>query len=359
MLPYYALIFIPLLFAFFYELFYERFGNKGKKKNYTIIIFFIIYCILLAFRSANIGADVLRYFEHYNIVKSYSFSQVIRVYQNSDLGYFIFTKLLAIVFSHRQWLLIIVALFTTIPMATMYYRESENSLVSIALFMVMPIFQMNFSGLRQAMAISFIVPAMYAVRDRNLKRFLIIVAFACLFHSSAIIILLMYPIYHWKIKRKHLIFIFPLIAFVYTFNSEIYMFVFRFIDEKFQERYAYTTQTGAYTMLLVFFVFVIYAFVFTNEKKYTHDEKGLRNYLLMALLLQIFALVNSVAMRLNYYYLPFIPIIITQATNRMKIQSKILKICISMSIYVLFICYYLNKSRTIDSLGIYPYEFFL
>lgn len=358
MTPYYILITAPLIFAFGYELYYERYNILVKKKNYTILIFYAIYFILLAFRSDNIGSDTYSYLMHYAAMPKISLKGIWGTYKDSDIGYYLFTKILSVFLKNTQWLLIIVAAITTIPFAYLYYKETKNSLVTIALLMVLPNFQMNFSGLRQAIAIAFVVPGVYFIQKKRWKMFVLMVILATLFHKSAFIMLVMYPIYHCTIKIKHLMIIVPLGIVVYRFNTQIYLLMASLMGGRFEERYAYVTETGAVTMLIVFMLFTVYAFVLTNSRMMSDDEKGYRNLLLIASFMQMFAPINSIAMRMGYYFIPFIPIIITQATNHLKVKDYRVRWVISIAIYILFTIYYIDKSLSVDSLNIYPYEFF-
>ena len=354
MIPYYCLIGIPLLFAFGYELYFEKYG-VSEKKNYTILIFYVIYFILLAFRSKNIGFDTVRYLSQYESMYDITLKDILR---RDDIGYYLFTKVLSVFFKDGQWLLAIVAAITTIPFAYLYYKETKNSLVTIALLMVLPTFQMNFSGLRQAIAIALVVPAVYLVKKKELKKSALVVILAMMFHSSAFIILIIYPLYHCTIKIKHMLIIAPIGLIIYKYNTQIYLFMATRMGDKFEERYAFATETGAVTMLIVFFLFTIYAFVFVKGSLLTKEQNGFRNFLLAALFIQLFAPVNSIAMRMGYYFMPFIPIVVTQSTKYLKIKDKRIRWCLSVAIYMLFTIYYIDKSLDVDSLGIYPYELF-
>lgn len=357
MIPYYALICLPLIFAIFYELFYEKYDLR-QKKNYTIVIFFTIYYILLAFRGKYIGVDTARYLSIHETISNYTWKEVFSAYSGSDIGYYILDKIVGTIFVNEQWILIITSLIIIVPIATMYYKESKNCLVSIALFMVLPTFQMNFSGIRQAIAIAFVAPAMEFVKEKKLLKFVIVVFFASLFHNSAVIMLAMYPLYHATLKLKHLWIAIPIGLIIFRFNEQIYLFILGFMGDKYEERYAEITETGAYTMIIVFIMFAIYAFVMVDEKKLSAYEKGYRNFLILVVFLQMFVPINSIAMRMNYYFIILVPIIITQVTTKLRTKDGRIILVALFLIYMIFTIYYVDKSASVDSLDIYPYEFY-
>ena len=53
-------------------------------------------------------------------------------------------------------------------------------------------------------------------------------------------------------------------------------------------------------MLILFGAFVVFSFLVVDEKKLDEETIGLRNFLLMAFTLQIFAPLHTLAMRMGY-----------------------------------------------------------
>ena len=53
-------------------------------------------------------------------------------------------------------------------------------------------------------------------------------------------------------------------------------------------------------MLILFALFTVFAFIIPDELIIDKETTGLRNFLLLSLVLQMFAPLHSLAMRLNY-----------------------------------------------------------
>ena len=180
--------------------------------------------------------------------------------------------------------------------------------------------------------------------------------FVCfLFHQSSLVLLLMYPIYRLKLDKNKVWFLIPIIIALLLLNRFIFSSSISLLG-RYGDRYASTSSTGAYGTLLLLIVFLFFSFFITDEKKITPDAKGLRNLLIIMVLIQCFAPVHSVAMRLNYYYLLFIPIIIPKMIDcRANKMSSIA----NMSTYVMctFFCgYFFYKAYFgADLLQIFPY----
>ena len=86
------------------------------------------------------------------------------------------------------------------------------------------------------------------------------------------------------------------------------------------------------------------------------DTVALRNLLLLSIVIQCFAPIHHLSMRLNYYFLIFVPILVPRIANRSK---KELKIVSNVSVIVLiayFSYYFINMVvRDNDPLNIIPY----
>ena len=65
------------------------------------------------------------------------------------------------------------------------------------------------------------------------------------------------------------------------------------------------TQTGAFTMLMLFVMFAVFAFLVPDDATLDAETIGLRNFLLLSIVLQMFAPLHTLAMRMNYYYIIF------------------------------------------------------
>ena len=82
----------------------------------------------------------------------------------------------------------------------------------------------------------------------------------------------------------------------------------------------------------------------------------MRNLLLLSIVLQIFALMHPLSMRMNYYFLIFVPILIPRIASRSKKQFAQIGQLSVIVMSVFFMCYFLYGVITDnDALNIYPY----
>ena len=311
----------------------------------------LIFFLLLALRGINIGNDTKQYLRLFNEYRDQNIVHLLSNFSH-EFGFKLLNRMVGIVTDNYQVLLAVTAAICVVPLWYFYKRESENQPLTIALFMTVAPCMMYFSGIRQAIAISFGVPIWYAAKEKKLGQFIILVLVALQFHASAFMLFLLYPLYHAKITTRWLWFVVPCMIAVYIFRSTIFGFLLSLLWQE----YGTIVTTDATTILLLLILFGLYSYIIPDDGKMDDDTIALRNILLLSIVLQIFAMLHPLSMRMNYYFLIFVPILIPKIASRSKKQfAQISKLSIVvMTVY--FMCYFINKVITdIDSLNIFPY----
>ena len=177
-------------------------------------------------------------------------------------------------------------------------------------------------------------------------------AFALLFHTSAFMLIAIYPLYHAKITKKWLLFVIPIIITVYFFREPIFSFLLTFLWKD----YNITEATGAFMILLLLILFAVYSYVMVDDKDLDQDTIALRNILLLSVTIQIFATLHPLSMRMNYYFLIYVPILIPKIANRCKEKFRDIGKLSVVIMTVFFICYFF-KDMIVDNdpLNVFPY----
>ena len=295
--------------------------SKYRKEvaiRYMITTFFVVYMFLLCFRATSVGIDTTKYiYRYFRPVRTMSWREILQ-YGADELGFMVFVKLVAVI-NNAQVFIMATALVSVIPVMILYRNESKEAAVCCAFFMISLLFEIFFSGLRQGMAVGLTVPAYYYTKQKRLIPFLLITLLAFSIHSSALMILLIYPIYHARITKKWLWAVIPAMAMVYRFNRVIFSAFFSAFGGKYFEKYSTLTHsTNQYGLLVLFVLLSAYCILVMDESKADKDDIGLRNILLLATCMQFFAPLHSIASRMNYYFILFIPIAVTRANSKCK-----------------------------------------
>lgn len=351
MYPYYILVFAPILFSTL------RFKGQSVKarKQQSIKLFFILLFILLALRGINVGKDLQNYLYIFNSYSQQSWSAIVTV--STEPAFAVLNKLVSVFSNNFQWLLVVTAAIIIIPICYQYAKNAEDPVLTIALFITMSTFVMFFSGIRQGIAIALGMVAFEFTKRKKLFGFILIVTLAMLFHTSAFMLAFMYPLYHVRITKKWLPVVIPVMIVAFIFNRSVFGFLGEILND-FTKYNATISSTGAYTMLILFVLFSTYCFVIPNEATLDADTIGMRNFLLFSTVLQMFAPLHTLAMRMNYYYIIFIPLlipkIISRSSNRLKQVTVVSRYCM----IIFFIIYFFINAPKSNVLNTFPYHFF-
>ena len=176
-------------------------------------------------------------------------------------------------------------------------------------------------------------------------------------HTSAFMLLFMYPLYHAKITKKWLYVVVPVLLVIWVFNRPIFS-ALSVIIEQFTKYEGGVSSTGAYTMLILIGLFTVFAFVIPDEAALDEETIGMRNFLLMTLVIQMFAPLHMLAMRMNYYYIIFIPLLMPKIIACRSNRWKQIAWAGRHVMVAFFLVYFFISARSGGNLRVFPYHFF-
>lgn len=357
MAPYYVMVAVPAILSLLFSGRTDKFSEH--KKNKTVIWFFFgIVLFMLSLRGEKVGSDTPVYLYHFEKISRFSIEQIFEQYEN-EYGYYLLNKAISFFTKNNQIFLAIIAIICVAPVAHLYAKNSENAMLTIAIFIISSNFPILFSGLRQSIALAVVAISYKYIKEKKLWKFLLLILLAFFFHKSALVALLLYPMYHMKITKPKLFVFIPIIATVFVFNKPIFEFMIQFLGE-YGENYS-AKETGAYAMIVLFALFVLLAYIAPDESKMDKETIGLRNIMVLALTMQTFALASPVAMRMNYYNIMLVPLLLPKIINRCHDRNRKTYQFIELGLIVFFILYYFYRAYTSDpatTLMLYPYKGF-
>lgn len=353
MWPYWVMVGTPALLS----LLGDAFFNKKTRNRMVVISFFAIWFLLLCLRSERVGIDTINYHRMFIEASHMSFGEIFSRLLDSqfEAGYYVISKAISVFTSDYRVVMIVVAGVSLFPIFWLYMKYADESpYLSIILLLSLGMFSIYFSAFRQVLAIAFAVPAFQFTKNRKLIKFLLIVLLAYVTHHSAFVLLLLYPIYHMELKlNAHVFFIVPIIGLVYVFRTQVFTALNNFLGDVYS---GVIKETGAILIFLLLLSLLIFSFVLPENDMMDKENIGLRNLLFLSTILQIFAGINSVAMRLNYYYLIFIPLLIPRVINNVSEKNRkpaYFSYLIMVGFFTFW--YFYRAYTTADILRVYPY----
>lgn len=295
-------------------------GISLQFKNMDRIVFFVFSAVLVilfqGLRSFSVGTDLASYIPSYSeIGENVPFSFTAK-HHNFEIGYILLNKLIyALGFSERGFLIIITIIIQAPIFCTMY-KYSESPLLSVFVYFAFGNFIITFSALRQAISMAICFSAYGFIKNRKPIGFCVLVVLACLFHKSALIFFLIYPLYYIKINE---------IAFPFTLLGIAACFVFKnqilaLAGKIYYGREITSQETGAYTMFVMFLLlYVISNFLRSDDADYS----GLMNILLLVVCIYSLASVHSYITRVAYPLLVYLTLFVPKIAGGQRWEYSI------------------------------------
>lgn len=371
MIVYVLLLILTFVSAFVYQVWQRKISisyysvqdsdketSTGKSMTYVVLTtFFVGYLILLCLRDSAVGNDTQSYIKLYFQPFIHMTWKEVITYKPDELGFSILVKLIATVTTNERFFIAIIAAISVIPVMLLYRNESRDAAVTCSIFLISLLFEFYFSGMRQCLAIALTVPAYYMVKEKKLIRFFLIALLAITMHSSAVMILLLYPVYHAKVNRKTLWIVIPLMAVIYRNSSVIFNSLYNLFGGKYFEKYSILVgNSNQYGLMFLFMLLSFYSIIMMDENRAAKDDIGLRNLLLLATIIQCFAPIHDIVSRMNYYYILFIPIAVSRVNECCKYRFYQISRVASFVMTVFFVFYFFFMKG--DQLHIMNYKFF-
>ena len=326
-----------------------------KAKKWFCGLSFLSLLLLFGLRHPSMGIDLQYgtphgYLGKFVWIADASWDQIRADYATCyyETGYILFNKFLALFSTDYQVLLFSCAALSLLPAGYMIYKESKQPDLSLYIFMGLPTFVMLFSGLRQAIAVGICALALYWVIRKKLPAFLLTVALAMTFHKSAAIFFVAYPVYHFKMNKPLRLATFALPLLVYIFRHPIFA-----LAGKVYEAYAVPDYNNSYRLFVVFFAIYLFCCVFSEENAKT---SGLKNLYLVAVCVQAMSGMHSVVMRMGFYYMTPLVLLLPQVLCGMKNRKQ--AVFFKAAISVCFIAFGLYCIFTENWTKTVPYSFF-
>lgn len=351
---------LPFVFLFLVPIVVQHIDIKGinyqKKNGIALTFFFVLLTLLVMFRHTSVGSDTINYINHFSVYSKIDWTEIGN--QIHEIGYVFSIRLISSIFNNYRFFFVLAALAVSAMIYPTYIRLCRDTSLTIILFGFMSTFVLMFSGIRQMLTIAIGFIAYEFARQKRLVPFMVVVLIAMSFHISAFMIAFMYPLYHARITKKWLYGVITALILVFVFNKQIFSILSIILARN--ERYNFvTTSTGAYATLVLFIVFGAFSFLIPDEDYLDDETIGQRNFLLLAIVIQMFAPLHSLAMRMNYYYIVFIPLLIPKIIqNRSEKWGQVAVIGRHIMVVFFLIYFFVNAYTSTSNLHVFPYRFF-
>ena len=174
-------------------------GSRGSLLRRSCLFLIALILMVPAILRQETGNDYLRYVEFFHLAS-------IDAYVPTEAGFNWLAKAVYGLCGYENYLLLfaIYAVMTILVMLTVIRQQAENFCFSFFLFMMFGYYFQSFNTMRYYFALSLSLLAMTCLLRRKYAGFVILVLLAALFHKTALITLLLYPVAACRWKKREL-----------------------------------------------------------------------------------------------------------------------------------------------------------
>ena len=320
---YYILgIFVLILFVLA-NLHYSKrrltFHNRSltREKIFLMAAFFAVF-LVIALQSEQSNNDLIQYYRAFRRYSNYTWGNYQYIIDTAkDPLYYIFGSLFShIGFSFRQWYLLIGFIYA-FSIYWLVGRYSSNVYISYIVLITVGSLGFAMSGMRQTLAFAILMFSFKYMENKKIIKFILLVLIATQFHSTAIIFILAYPLYWFKLRMRNLI-ILALGAVVVILNRRFFLagFInFMGTDETYSgylEKESGLSIAGVIIFGFILIFCLVSYYLGVEDAKY----RGLCNLAIASLTFRILSVIMIAEMfRVSMYFAVFDIILIAEACS--------------------------------------------
>jgi len=187
MISYFAMYFLLMMFALFYQenqdVIRNSNGNKSQSLGGWIVIGFL-FTVIIGLRD-NVGGDWYNYLMHFNAMSYYTLDEIL---SRGDPGYYVINWLM-FDWEYEIYSVNLICGAIFLVGLIILARQQPNPWLAFLVAFPYVIVVVSMGYTRQAVAIGLVFWSIAALRNKHFLRFLILVALAATFHKSAVLMI--------------------------------------------------------------------------------------------------------------------------------------------------------------------------
>ena len=339
-----------------------RAGSRGSLLRRSCLFLIALILMIPAILRQETGNDYLRYVEFFHLAS-------IDAYVPTEAGFNWLAKAVYGLCGYENYLLLfaIYAVMTILTMLAVIRQQAENFCFSFFLFMMFGYYFQSFNTMRYYFALSLSLLAMTCLLRRQYAGFVILVLLASLFHKTALITLLLYPVAarRWK-KRELAAAVVPGLAVLLLHEKAMELLLSLYPSWEGTVDLAAGTSISWVNIAKCLAVLLLAYYVKADEAPDTFRGRQLvmyRNSAYIGLLLYVFGWFIPEVSRICYYLtftqIFYLPMLLSglPETEKGRRQKKLLTILVIAAALVFFALFLRTAYR--DTIKILPYKSFL
>lgn len=337
-----------------YALLFQYVVRSDKKRSLFLcyIVGFQLF-VTAAMRAITVGGDLENYIPAFAYISGLSWGEVL--YYSWEPGYVLLNKLLSVISDNERILLVCVGLIVVWGYVRFIRFHSTCVWLSLFLLVGLGYYIGSLSMLRQSIAIVCVLNSVQYIEQTNFKKFCLSVVIASLFHFTALVFFLLYPLCRFKISIGFFV---SVLIFAFLFSVFAGNFFILYLIENYYSIYENKVVSGEGYNMFLLLVAVTFGGLLLRWCNHVRDKKFdiFFHMMISACCLQFLSMQFSLFARIVLYFqigiIIFIPNVLNYIRNKEIVFWSKVFICGLVTCYLIWI-YLANNSS-----GILPYYFF-
>ena len=319
---------------------------KIKKDKYTIFDYLLITIIVLFSGLRMTGTD---YFLYHRLFNNLSLNS------RTGIGFRYVMFFIKIILNlDYQVLIFLVALVTNVIFYRYFKKKTNNPGLAILIYISAGFYTTSFNMFRQTLCIALILLSFDFLKDGKKVKAIAMWIISFLFHSSSIIAIIIYLIFHlYKNKKIKFRYLLAFVILGLLFYNPLFTFVITSFDS-YSLYMNYNSTPGLGTCMNVFvYLLITLILVIPKYKETSVDNYTIYNLFLVGVSIMVLELKNYLFFRIAFYFTILLPIILANSYENHSFKNKKIE---SLLFYIALFVYYLFYINSFD--GVIPYNFF-
>ncbi|WPL42904.1 EpsG family protein [Priestia megaterium] len=185
---------------------FEKILEKQINRKMWLVFLLLPLFFMAALRAPTVGTDTLNYYQSYLIISQESFFS--ESASRMEIGYVMLARLLSTLGLDFLGFQIVTTAFIFFSFGKFILKYSKNIAFSVYFFVASRMFFATMNISRQYIAVAILLLSVEFIKKRQFLKFFLIVLLASLFHTTAIVFLVIYPIVQLRLNfKKTIVFI--------------------------------------------------------------------------------------------------------------------------------------------------------
>lgn len=312
-----------------------KIGNMKYKNRKKLFLFLLIIPLLffVSFRGTSVGPDTASYYRVYNLIANNSSISEAILNSRMESGFVIVNYLFSKIGFSYWGFQIAVSIFIYYSFGRLIYRYSPSVGVSCFLLISCNIFLGTMNVIRMWIAVAILTYSIPFILKNKLIPFVSLVVFAMMFHFSAIVFVVAYPVYKIKDKPRNIILLFIGALVILIFANPVFTYITSKLGmystylNRFDAGGNLATSLKLLVDISLFGLMSWTRFAIKRDKVAIDDlkislEKLVYMLMTIAVSIDIIGLSNNIMGRISYYFFIYILIALPFTFEKLKGQSK-------------------------------------